>query len=324
MRLFRYSVSNARLVTISNVHNLVDDTGKTVITGELDVLTVADTSYFYFDNWGCCLDNNCTSPCVYADNHTVLVYKTSDFKTWTYGGVALPVAARQPGILFRPHVDYNPQSKQYIMWYEDRPNTSVRNYAVASSATPLGPFTTIVEKASFKCGNGGDFDIFVDSDGVAYLIVTHYTSFCIEKLDETFTSGTGQMGTIKSPSAAEAPVMFKRNDLYYVLFGTSCCACKEGSNVWVYTASSPLGPYTLLGDIGTQDGKYVTRAQQSTILQVPSEDGTMQYIWLGNQWGTAPDGCYNHDLISWFPLQFQQNNSIAQLTWQNQVTFTIK
>jgi hypothetical protein len=45
----------------------------------------------------------------------------------------------------------------------------------------------------------------------------------------------------------EAPVLFKRNGVYYALFGPMCCFCYQGSGIRVYTAPHPLGPYTYQG-----------------------------------------------------------------------------
>ena len=52
--------------------------------------------------------------------HTVQAYYTADFTDFTDLGVALTVAARLPGTEFRPHVVFNPKSKKFLMWFEDR------------------------------------------------------------------------------------------------------------------------------------------------------------------------------------------------------------
>jgi hypothetical protein len=45
----------------------------------------------------------------------------------------------------------------------------------------------------------------------------------------------------------EAPTMFKRNGIYYAMFGYQCCFCEQGSGIRVYTATAPLGPYVYQG-----------------------------------------------------------------------------
>lgn len=56
----------------------------------------------------------------YGLYHTFHAYKTTDFTTFENLGVALSLDARQPGIVFRPSVIYNPKTKLFVMWFEDR------------------------------------------------------------------------------------------------------------------------------------------------------------------------------------------------------------
>jgi len=44
--------------------------------------------------------------------------------------------------------------------------------------------------------------------------------------------------------------MFKRQGIYYAVFGSCCCYCGGGSPVTVYTAHAPLGPYTKRNVLG--------------------------------------------------------------------------
>ena len=50
--------------------------------------------------------------------------------------------------------------------------------------------------------------------------------------------------------------MFKRAGWYYVAFGHTCCYCLAGSNVRLYAARDPLGPYAALGDIAPYPCAY--------------------------------------------------------------------
>jgi len=48
----------------------------------------------------CCFSADSTDypdPCVYADGHQVVVYRTTDFLAWENLGVALPAANRKAG-----------------------------------------------------------------------------------------------------------------------------------------------------------------------------------------------------------------------------------
>ena len=63
--------------------------------------------------------------------------------------------------------------------------------------------------------------------------------------------------------------MFKRSGTYYVTFGGCCCFCSSGSDLKVYGASSPLGPYAFLANLGT-----ATASQQSGVLPLPRGEAT--------------------------------------------------
>jgi len=126
--------------------------------------------------------------------------------------------------------------------------------------------------------------------------------------------------------------MFKRNSTYYLLAGLGCCACKGGSNIVVYSAPSPLGPFTLQGDVGSNHTaghvfdahspyNYVTKAQGSKVIPLRWADGSVQYLWLGNQWVTAPEAvgyARDHDLLYWTVLSFNATGAIEQLVYEEQ------
>lgn len=330
-------------VALSNTHLPHDTKGELLLTGEASILKVGEAYYLYFNNWGGCPGVDCcessggcasccfkgpSDPCVYTNNHSVVVYKTGNFQDYEYRGVALNTSARLPGIVFRPQVIYNKQTQRYIMWYEDR-HKGQRGYAVAAAPEPEGPFETI--KNSVKmAGKGrddgsGDFSLLVDDDGLAYHV---RDGFVIEQLDANYTGGTGNFGLLNTPKPSEGPTFFKRNDTYYILPGTSCCACKGGSSIYVYTAPSPLGPYTFRGDIGSNPqpfdphspSNYVTNAQASAVFEV---DG--QFVWVGNQWVSSRESGHprNHDLLYWTVFDFNDDGSIKQVVYNESAILSI-
>merc|ERR1712217_372214 len=77
----------------------------------------------------------------------------------------------------------------------------------------------------------------------------------IEKLTDDYLDSAGGVdgnatiiggtfgGTTFPEYFVEAPAFFKRQGLYYALFGHCCCFCYQGSGVMVYTAPSPKGPW---------------------------------------------------------------------------------
>jgi len=336
-------------VTLSNLVLPKDTAGNELITGEASVLSWDGAYYFYFNDWGSCPGVDCCSSllgcadccfspptpqypdtCVYANGHSVVVYRTNDFRTWEPLGEALPPTNRKDGIVFRPRVVYRPSSRTFLMWYEDRWDGQT-GYAIAESATPEGPFFTIADTVNLDGpGRIGDFYVFVDDDGTAYHV---RTGFVIEKLTADFTAGTGEYYTLSLP-IGEAPLMFRNNGRYYLLVGSDCCACVGGSNILVYTADQPLGPFTFQSDVGSNPSPFnlhvpdhfVTNAQGSEVIRVPSADGSLQFLWLGNQWVTAegPDHPRDHDLLYWSMIGFDEKGQIQQFVRQDAITVSLR
>ena len=337
--------SFARTVTLSNVALPLDQRGEKLLTGEASVLHHEGNYYFYFNNWGtcpgvdCCASSaGCASCCFhdppggylpgcgsltngsdpYGIYHTVEGYRTADFETWTYMGEALPLASRaaveklgQPGIEFRPCVVYSAATKLFVMWYEDRGATGGGAYQVATSPTPEGPFVSILGGSGDLPGKGraADYSIFVDDDAKAYHV---RTGIAIVELDATYTKAVALVASFRY--GGEGPTMFKRNGTYYVTAGKGCCACIGGSNVDIFSAPAPAGPWTYAGDVGSKPGvpfnphskdNYVTNAQGSATIQIGE-----QFVYLGNQWNTGlketrpGPGPRNHDLLFWGLFDF--------------------
>eukprot|EP01043_Picozoa_sp_COSAG02_P045718 COSAG02_NODE_4211_length_5625_cov_8.798950_2_plen_298_part_00 len=275
---------------------------------------------------------------VYGANHSVVVYKT-DLKTWENKGVALSTHARRSGTEFRPCVVYNARTRKYVMWYEDR-HPDQQGYGVATSDTPEGPFTTVVNATGQTGGKIGDFDILVDDDGKAYQV---RTGNIIQQLSDDFLNVQGNQSGFTPPRSlkcgCEGPTFFKHAATYYITLGSGCCACKGGSSIHVFSAPTPLGPYTYRSDIGTIPG---STGNASTCAVQRGNDGPpgCVYSWrsqatgtfvygdttvlLGNQWqtsGTPPgSGPRNRDLLYFAPLSFNQDGSIGQVQYLQNVT----
>jgi len=342
------SGTGATLAALSNVALPLDQNGQKLITGEASAMVHGSEYWFYFNDWGSCPGVDCCdsllgcASCCFEDpphpmdqcqssygyNHTVQAYVTRDFVSWQNMGQALPLSSRFPGVEFRPCVVYNAKTRLFVMWYEDRAHlhTTPREYCVATSPTPEGPFQTVATNLTMPgWGRVGDFDIFVDDDGAAYHV---RTGFDIVRLDENFTGPAEHVGFFQTPNASEGPSMFKRHGTYYITAGTDCCACIGGSSIFVLSAPSPEGPWTYQGDVGSNPtpfdahskDNYVTKAQGSSVFRIGD-----QLIYLGNQWNSglseSPPGPRHHDLLYWGLIGFETQDSgpdtIAQFVWND-------
>jgi hypothetical protein len=281
----------------------------------------------------------------FGNTNRYVCYSSPDLVTWTLRGECLKDAPSR--LYYRPYVIYNKTTHKYVMWYN-----ADSEYGVAVSDKPEGPFVVVNPNAPVKYAarSVGDLGLFVDSDGTAYITYTNggdgstfnvktepipHHQICVERLSADYLAPTGQTGDLVAGNV-EAPAMFKRNDTYYLLFDNTCAFGIYGSGARVYTAVAPLGPYTYRGNInvkaasarnlpitwtwpGTGRPDCIIRAQQTFVATLPTSHGTA-YIWMGDEWGSRPDGIKGHDYQYWSsPLQFEKDGMIKQLKWDSSI-----
>jgi hypothetical protein len=274
-------------------------------------------------------------------------YSSGDLTHWKYEGKLLTDEPLRT--YYRPHVEYNAHDRQYVLWYN-----ADNEYGVAVSANPAGPFHIVNSNVRLKySGRGvGDFDLFVDPSGTAYVAYTaigqgpfeslsvenptHHV-ISVERLTTNYLSSTLQNSGIVAGNV-EAPAMFWRAGTYYLLFDNTCAFCKSGSGARVYTSRSPLGPYGYrsninMSDSQQNDGRSWTKpgtgrpdtaidAQQLGVATIPTSSGTL-YMWMGDRWGSTPDGVKGHDFQVWLPLTFQ-GTEVLPLDYREEWTFDIR
>jgi hypothetical protein len=107
-------------------------------------------------------------------------------------------------------------------------------------------------------------------------------------------------------------------------------------------ASSPAGPWTFAGDVGSVPGhkfdihsphNFVTNAQAQKVFAVPPSASSPavasavenSFVWLGMQWNSGlqetPPGPRHHDLLYWAVLRFNPNGTIQQMVTLPNATF---
>ncbi|HEX8712511.1 MAG TPA: family 43 glycosylhydrolase [Terracidiphilus sp.] len=270
-------------------------------------------------------------------------YSSADLTRWKYEGKLLwnPPARTY----YRPHVKFNAQSKEYVLWYN-----ADDEYGVAVSRRPQGPFRIVNPDARLKYSSGGvgDFGLFVDGDGTAYIAYVSFVTsplesrpvanpkhhrISVERLAPDYLSSTYRNGGFVAGNV-ESPALFSRAGVYYLLFDNTCAFCKTGSGARVYMSNAPLGPYTYQGNINIRsdsgaEGRSWTRpgtgrddtilpAQQADVAEFPTTTGTL-YMWMGDRWGSTPDGIKGHDFQVWVPLRFRNRKLLPlenEIRWK--------
>jgi len=351
--------------TFSNLEPRRDVNGAIINAHDGQIVHENGTYYWYAAGYAACREfpglDGCAGcnhrplgpacGCGFEPETSVNLYTSPDLINWTPHGNVLPVHTRPNATsLFSPRALYNSHTNLWVLWYNYVPRYS---YAVATSASPFGPFTTVDVQAgaSFRYGNStrippfvgvnagvGDFSLFKDDDGTAYMMYSHDPApdtsggngkLSVARLSDDYLRSTwnaqDETGEqIFMISGFEAPAMFKRNDVYYALTSAACCSCGGGGTVYVHRADLPLGNYSLQGVISFGSGKDThTQGQQTTVTTVLGANGSKVFLWQGDRWQSAPDGLKAHDYQFWSPLTFGEDGSIEPMKWLDEFSLPV-
>jgi arabinoxylan arabinofuranohydrolase len=139
---------------------------------------------------------------------------------------------------------------------------------VAVSTSPSGPFTDARGRPLVSTGTGDiDPTVYIDSDGQAYLYWGNPNLYYV-KLNQDMISYSGgivkvnlttegfgvRSNTDRPTSYEEGPWLYKRNNLYYMLFA----AGPIPEHIAYSTSASPTGPWTYRGVIMPAQGGSFT------------------------------------------------------------------
>jgi len=257
------------------------------------------------------------------------VYSSKDMVNWTDWGqlfdASTPVwQTRCNGNTygcFRPHVIYNKKTKRYVLWinvYDNRVG-----YRVFTAESPIGPFIEQTEPklavnndAAMAGLNNGDHDTFVDDDGKAYLAYTDWHAkgaIAIEQLSDDYLTGTGKVIQAVTQSRTEAPSLFKRKGIYYLIYSDPNCGYCGGTGASYRTAKSPLGQWSE----GIKISDNSCGGQPSFVSSIKLKTGDV-FLFGSDLWNNAAK---NESLANyyWAPLKFNEDGSIKPIECENTV-----
>lgn len=155
----------------------------------------------------------------------------------------LPLAGRPLGQYYRPKVVFNALTGKYVLWgfycsTATGPGQAgpVQNcvYYNALSASPGGPFQIATANASFDGSNADDFDIFVEEDGKGHIVYDqNLASLRVRPLTPDFLAfDLSTPPSVLVEGNYEAPSVFKRNGVFYFLYGWIVCFGKRCGFLW--------------------------------------------------------------------------------------------
>ena len=264
---------------VSNVFPRRSVDGSILDAHDSKMLFINGTFHWFADSFGDCREspgpNGCanvtTGACGFEVSHRVSHFTSTDLVHWSDADVVF--SALQIGvanaIMYAPKVIFNPSTREFVLWFnwfliDGKWNRCF--FGVAASANPAGPFALVSRNVStLAYTDVGDLNLFVDeADGAGYIIYTSHINagsyspahvMSVERLTPDYyaTLGAAASSGPIGASNVEAPMFFKRGSSYHAVFGQCCCNNAAGTQSLIdYTATSPLGPWTAGGIVGTQ------------------------------------------------------------------------
>ncbi len=150
-----------------------------------------------------------------------------------------------------PEVFYNSKNETFYLYY-----SADEHICVATSASPLGPFTQAVQEPMRRDEKSIDSTLFIDDDGTPYLFFVRFTNgnviWAAQLEDDLTTVREGTLTKCIEASlpwetvqgkVAEGPSVLKKEGKYYLLYSANHYQSQD-YGVGYATAPSPLGPWT--------------------------------------------------------------------------------
>ncbi|MBS1662664.1 MAG: glycoside hydrolase family 43 protein [Bacteroidetes bacterium] len=186
-----------------------------------------------------------------------LVFSSTDMTHWTPRGACLSTKTfswASGDACAAQCIERNGKFYYYVAITHKKDQNSKGGIAigVAVSSSPTGPFVDALGKAlvtndmtTDKPHSWDDLDptVFIDDDNQAWLFWGNGSCKYV-RLKPNMTELDGPITAFTPPHYTEAPWIYKRNNLYYLIY-----AANFPETIDYCTASSPTGPWTYRGTI---------------------------------------------------------------------------
>ncbi|MGW5612547.1 RICIN domain-containing protein [Streptomyces sp. NPDC003877] len=295
--------------TITNGTQFRDTSGNPVHAHGGGVLKVGSFYYWFGEH------RNADNTFRYVD-----AYRSTDLKNWEFRNHVLTEAS-DPELatanIERPKVMYNAATGTFVMWMhkENGSDYSEARAAVAVSDTVDGNYTW---KGSFRpLGRhmSRDITVFTDTDGAGYMISAARENYDLQiyRLTADYTGIAGLVANPWPGGHREAPALFKRNGVYFML--TSGATGWNPNQQQYATATNIAGPWSAMRNIGDAT---TYGSQTAFVLPVQGASGT-SYLYLGDRWGNSFGGTVNDSRYVWLPLAFSDSTTMS-MSWSPEIT----
>jgi len=272
------------------------------------------------------------------------LYKSRDLKQWDFISIVYDQSSvNSLSNLERPKLIYNRKNNNFIIWYHEEFGKFFKNakVAVAKSSKIGGPYKfvksfrinsrsnpiyddsekyndslsktadSIFKKDYYNGQMSRDMNIFKDDNGKGYLISSAENNKTIEisEMNDDYTDITGRYSRILVGRIREAPVLFKRNNIYYLF--TSDVTGYHPNEIHLSCSDDIFkgwveknNPIVSNEDI---DKKTTFNSQFSSVLHLTDSN---DYIILADRWNTWK--LYKSKYI-WLKMHWDKNE--PQVHW---------
>lgn len=199
------------------------------------------------------------------------LYTTEDMVNWTDHGTVLSYKAFDWAKINAWAPQCIERDGKFYMYVPMTTREGSGAIGVAVSDSPYGPFIDPIGKPLIRNSNDDiDPTVFVDDDGQAYLLwgnpVCYYVKLNEDMISyqgkiqqfpntkEAFGKREGKENPRRPTSYEEGPWLYKRNDLYYLLFAGGPIS----EHIGYSTSKSPVGPWKYQGKLMPTQGTSFT------------------------------------------------------------------
>jgi hypothetical protein len=219
------------------------------------------------------------------------------------------------GGCYRPKILYNAANGNYVFWFNQAPGnltSSANALFVFTCTTPYSGCIKQTDPSGLAHPNSGDFGLFLDTGGTAYIVYTDLSGgfeLYIDKLNANFTDSTGTTVDL-GINQREAVSMFTAGGTYFVL--SSSRAAFGAGDTSYQSASTVMGTYSGLTQLNANSCGGQHRSVDTII-----KGGSTTYLLSSDEWtGAANEATAN---IFFYPLAFGAG-SINTFTCSQTVT----
>ncbi len=305
---------------INNPYLPIDDRGEIVHAHGGHIIQFEDYYYFIGENRTARNKVSCYRSKNLVDwefRNNILTLDSKVERNYVQSSYELEVEGREAKIgtgcnIERPKVIYNKKTKKFVMWmhWELPDDYKEARCAIAICDTIDGDYTYM---GSFNpIGNmSRDCTLFVDDDDTAYFITSSRFNQDLHfyKLSEDYRSIDRLVRVLMPGQKQEAPTVFKKDGLYYLLT-SGCSGWSPNQSSYCYCDKID-GDWTMRKNFGDNT---TYQSQPTCVLPVTAE-GSTKYYYIGDRWGGKGEDYFKSAYVV-LPICFQEDNSIY-IDWQD-------